>query len=293
MSSESGLRIMHNVSAMYAHRQLSLTNFRINGSMEKLSSGYRINRAADDAAGLAISEKLRTQINGLDQASRNIQDGISLIQTAESGLEELHDILQRMRTLAVQASNDTLVDSDRAFIQLEISQLLSEIDRMQTGVQFNTKYLLRGDYITPAALGGPGSLVFHVGANMNQIFAVQISSFSTTGLSINVLGDGTTPFTVASRIQAESAIGLLSDAINEVSRQRAVLGAVQNRLEHTYNFVLIEKENLQTAESRIRDVDLAAEMVNFTKEQILMQAGQSMLSQANVQPGTVLSMLQQ
>jgi len=282
---------MHNVSAMYAHRQLSLTNLRINSSLEKLSSGYRINRAADDAAGLAISEKLRTQIYGLDQASRNIQDSISLIQTAESGLEELHSILQRMRILAVQSANDTLIDSDRNFIQLEITQLLCEIDRMQTGVQFNTKYLLSGDYITPPTAGGPGSLIFHVGANMNQTFSVQISSFSTTGLNIDTLSDGITPFTVGTRENAESAIGLLSSAINEISRQRAVLGAVQNRLEHTYNFVLIEKENLQTAESRIRDVDLASEMVNFTKEQILMQAGQSMLSQANVQPGTVLSML--
>ncbi|HPN29858.1 MAG TPA: flagellin [bacterium] len=298
MSMESGLRIQHNVSAMYAHRQLTLTNFRINNSMEKLSSGYRINRAADDAAGLAISEKLRTQINGLDQASRNIQDSISLIQTAESGLEELHSILQRMRTLAVQSSNDTLIDSDRAFIQLEITQLLCEIDRMQTGVQFNTKLLLTGVYGNPASVdpstgaSGPASLIFHVGANMNQTFSVTISSFSTTGMNIDTLGDGTTGFTVATRAQAESAIGLLSAAINQISEQRAQLGAVQNRLEHTFNFVLIAKENLQSAESRIRDVDLAAEMVTFTKEQIMMQAGQAMLSQANLRPQNVLQMLQ-
>jgi len=288
---ESGLRIQHNVSAMYAHRQLSLTNSRINNSMEKLSSGYRINRASDDAAGLAISEKLRTQINGLDQASRNIQDSISMIQTAEAGLEELHSILQRMRVLAVQASNDTLIDSDRAFIQLEITQLLQEIDRMTTGVEFNTKKLLRGDYITPAAAGGPGSLIFHVGANKNQVFSVQISSFSTTGLNINHLFAGSAS-SVETRAKAESAIGLLSAAINEVSRQRSVLGAVQNRLEHTYNFVLIQKENMQSAESRIRDVDFAAEMVNFTKEQILMQSGQAMLTQANMRPQSVLQMLQ-
>ncbi|MBP7653545.1 flagellin [Candidatus Dependentiae bacterium] len=289
---ESGLRIMHNVSAMYSHRQLTLTNFRINSSLEKLSSGYRINRAADDAAGLAISEKLRTQIYGLDQASRNIQDGISLIQTAESALEEIHSILQRMRTLAVQSSNDTLIDSDRNFIQLEITQLLCEIDRMQTGVQFNTKYLLNGSYGIVGNIGDPGSLVFHVGANINQTFSVHITSFSTTGMNIDTLTDGTTGFTVATRTQAESAIGLLSAAINQVSLQRAQLGAIQNRLEHTYNFVLIAKENLQTAESRIRDVDLAAEMVNFTKEQILMQAGQAMLTQANMRPQSVLQMLQ-
>ncbi|MBP7653488.1 flagellin [Candidatus Dependentiae bacterium] len=288
---ESGLRIQHNVSAMYAHRQLTLTNFRINSSLEKLSSGYRINRAADDAAGLAISEKLRTQINGLDQASRNIQDGISLIQTAESGLEELHSILQRMRVLAVQSANDTLIDSDREFIQLEITQLLCEIDRMQTGVQFNTKYLLNGSYGIDRATGNPGSLVFHVGANINQTYSVHISSFSTTGMNIDTLGDGTTAFTVATRAEAESAIALLSSAINQISEQRAQLGAIQNRLEHTYNFVLIAKENLQSAESRIRDVDLAAEMVNFTKEQILMQAGQAMLTQANLRPQSVLQML--
>ncbi|HPN31411.1 MAG TPA: flagellin [bacterium] len=297
MGMESGLRIMHNVSAMYAHRQLSLTNFRINNSMEKLSSGYRINRAADDAAGLAISEKLRTQINGLDQASRNIQDSISLIQTAESGLEELHSILQRMRTLAVQSSNDTLIDSDRAFIQLEITQLLSEIDRMQTGVQFNTKLLLTGVYGVPTSVDpstgqpGPASLIFHVGANMNQTFSATIGSFSTTGMGINTLAKGLGS-SVETRAKAESAIGLLSAAINQVSEQRAKLGAIQNRLEHTYNFVLIAKENLQTAESRIRDVDLAAEMVNFTKEQIMMQAGQAMLSQANMRPQNVLQMLQ-
>ncbi len=291
MSMESGLRIQHNVSAMYAHRQLTLTNFRINSSLEKLSSGYRINRAADDAAGLAISEKLRTQINGLDQASRNIQDGISLIQTAESGLEELHSILQRMRVLAVQSANDTLIDSDREFIQLEITQLLCEIDRMQTGVQFNTKYLLNGSYGIDRATGNPGSLVFHVGANINQTYSVHISSFSTTGMNIDTLGDGTTAFTVATRAEAESAIALLSSAINQISEQRAQLGAIQNRLEHTYNFVLIAKENLQSAESRIRDVDLAAEMVNFTKEQILMQAGQAMLTQANLRPQSVLQML--
>jgi len=294
---ESGLRIMHNVSALYAHRQLSLTNARINNSMEKLSSGFRINRAADDAAGLAISEKLRTQVNGLDQASRNIQDSISMIQTAESGLEELHSILQRMRVLAVQASNDTLIDSDRAFIQLEITQLLCEIDRMQTGVVFNTKRLLTGVYGSPTSIdpstgqSGPASLIFHVGANKGQTFSVTISSFSTTGMNIHLLGAGQGS-SVETRAKAESAIGLLSLAINQISQQRAVLGAMQNRLEHTYNFVLIQKENLQAAESRIRDVDFAAEMTNYTKEQILMQAGQAMLSQANMRPQTVLQMLQ-
>jgi len=291
MGLESGLRIMNNVSAWNSHRHLTNTNFRINNSLEKLSSGYRINRAADDAAGLAVSEKFRTQIYGLDQAQRNVQDAISMIQTAEGGLEELHNILQRMRILAVQASNDTLTNSDRVLIQLEITQLLCEIDRMQTNVQFNTKNLLTGAYNTPPALGGPGSLVFHVGANINQTFSVTISSFSTTGMKINKLGDNTTAFNLTTRGAAESCIQLLSNAINQISEQRARLGAVQNRLEHTYNFIGIAKENQQSAESRIRDVDLAAEMVTFTKEQILMQAGQAMLTQANMRPQTVLQML--
>jgi len=291
MSLGSSLRIVHNITAMNAHRNLTNTNFRLNNSLEKLSSGYRINRAADDAAGLAVSEKFRTQIYGLDQAQRNTQDAISMIQTAEAGLEELHNILQRMRILAVQASNDTLTDSDRVLIQLEITQLLCEIDRMQTNVQFNTKNLLTGAYATPPALGGSGSLVFHVGANMNQTFSVVIASFSTTGMNIDTLGDGTTAFNLTTRNAAESCIQLLSNAINQISAQRAQLGAVQNRLEHTYNFIGISKENQQMSESRIRDVDLAAEMVDFTKEQILMQAGQAMLTQANMLPSTVLQML--
>jgi flagellin len=288
MGMESGLRIMNNISAVYGHRQLQLSNLRINSSMEKLSSGYRINHAADDAAGLAISEKFRTQIYGLDQAGRNTQDGISLIQTAEAGLEELHSILQRMRVLAVQAANDTLTASDRGQIQLEIDQLLSEIDRMMTTVQFNTKNLLTGEFTTG---GTSGSLVFHVGANMNQTFSVTIQTCSTAGLSINTISS-TGAQALITRAGAESAIQLLSNAINSVSSQRAVLGAVQNRLEHTHNFILISKENQQAAESRIRDVDIAAEMVNYTKEQIIMQAAQAMLTQANMRPQSVLQMLQ-
>jgi len=287
MSLESGLRIINNVSAWNAHRNLTNTNIRINKSMEKLSSGYRINRAGDDAAGLAVSEKFRTQIYGLDQAQRNAQDAISMIQTAEAGLHELHSILQRMRVLAVQASNDTLTDSDRSLIQLEITQLLCEIDRMQTCVQFNTKELLTGTYTTG---GSVGSLVFQVGANKTQTFSVQIGIFSTTAMGINVLATGQGS-ALTTRNGAESAIGLLTSAIDRISRQRAELGAIQNRLEHTYNFIGISKENQQAAESRIRDVDFAAEMVNYTKEQILMQASQAMLTQANMRPQIVLQML--
>ncbi len=284
----AGLRIMTNLQAIYTHRQMSLTNFRINRSMEKLSSGYRINHAADDAAGLAVSEKFRTQIKGLEQSGKNTQDAISMIQTAEGGLEELHNMLHRMRVLSIQASNETLTTSDRALIQLEIDQLLSEIDRMQTSVEFNTKPLLTGAYFDTNGTN-LGSLVFHVGANYNQTISVRIQSFSTTGLNINSMGTGSGS-ALTSTGGANSAIELLSAAINTVSSQRAVLGAFQNRLEHTYNFVNITRENQIAAESRIRDVDMAAEMVTFTKDQILSQAGQAMLVQANMKPQSVLQL---
>jgi flagellin len=287
-----GMRIMTNLPAIYSHRQLSITNARINSSMEKLSTGLRINKAADDAAGLAVSEKFRTQIRGLEQAAKNTQDGISMVQTAEGGLEELNNMLHRMRVLSIQAANDTLTTSDRALIQIEIDQLLAEIDRMQTSVEFNTKQLLTGVYTT----GGVdeagidrGSVAFHVGANKDQVLSVQIRSFSTTALGINVMGTGSGS-ALTSIAGANSSIQLLSNAINNVSSQRAVLGAFQNRLEHTYNFINISRENQIASESRIRDTDMAAEMVNFTKDQILAQAGQAMLVQANLKPQSVLQL---
>lgn len=271
-------RIQTNLPALFAHRQVNLTNSAMEKSLEKLSSGYRINHAADDAAGLAISEKLRTQSNGLEQASRNIQDGISLIQTAEGGMEELHLILQRMRTLAIQSANDTNTASDRQLIQVEVNQLLSEISRMQTTVVFNGKQLLTGAYQS-----GTGDIALHVGAGANQTLNINIGSMSTTGLGINAVS-------VATQAGAETAITSLSDAINSVSSDRATLGAIQNRLEHTYNFVRVAQENMQASESRIRDVDMAAEMVNYTKGQILSQAGMAMLSQANLSSRNVLSL---
>ena len=282
----SGMRIITNLDAIYAQRQMNITNSRIEKSMEKLSSGYRINHAADDAAGLAVSEKFRTQINGLEQAGKNVQDGISMIQTAEGGLEELQTMLHRMRVLGLQAANETLTTSDRALIQLEVDQLLSEINRMQTSVNFNTKLLLNGTYALP---GATGSLVFHVGANYNQTISVQIQSFSTTGLNIASLATSK-GCALTSRAGANSAVALLSTAINKVSSQRAVLGAFQNRLEHTYSFINISRENQIASESRIRDTDMAAAMVNFTKDQILSQAGQAMLTQANLKPQNVLQL---
>jgi len=272
--------VQHNLSATFASHQLNITNDRLQKSLEKLSSGYRINHAADDAAGLAISEKLRTQVSGLEQAARNVQDGISLIQTAEGGMEELHLILQRMRTLAIQSANDTNTASDRALIQVEVSQLLSEINRMQTTVVFNTKQLLTGSYAT-----GVGSVALHAGANASQVLAVHIGSMSTTGLGINGLN-------IATQTGSESAITLLSNAINTVSRNRAELGAVQNRLEHTYNFVNTAMENMEASESRIRDVDMASEMTDYTAAQILQQAGTAMLSQANSKASNVLTLFQ-
>jgi len=274
-----GMRIMNNVQAQYAHRQLTLTNLRLNKSMEKLSSGYRINHASDDAAGLAISEKLRTQVKGLDQAKRNIQDGISLLQTAEGGLGEVHSILQRMRVLAVQSSNDTLTTSDRQLIQTEVNQLLSEIDRMTTSVSYNTIQLFAG--------AGTGTISIHAGADANQSLKITAlsTSITTTNLSISNLS-------ITSVTAAESAITSLTAAINSVSQTRSNIGASQNRLEHTYNFAGISMENQTAAESRIRDVDFASEMINFTKNQILAQAGNSMLSQANMRPQSVLQLLQ-
>lgn len=271
-------RIQTNLPALFAHRQVNLTNMAMESSLEKLSSGYRINSASDDAAGLAISEKLRTQVTGLEQAARNVQDGVSLIQTAEGGMEELHLILQRMRTLSIQSANDTNTASDRAMIQVEVTQLLAEINRMQSTVVFNSKKLLDGSYKS-----GTGNIVIHSGADANQTITLNIDGMNTTSLGINAVSVTTQPL-------SETAITALSTAINTVSTNRANLGAVQNRLEHTYNFIKVAQENMAASESRIRDVDMAAEMVNYTKSQILSQAGMAMLSQANLSSRNVLAL---
>lgn len=311
-----GFRIRTNIPAMFAQRQLSITNMAINKNLERLSSGYRINRAADDAAGLAISEKLRTQVNGLTQARLNVQDAISVIQTAEGGIIEISDMLQRLRTLAIQAANDILTTSDRRLIQLEFNQILHEIDRMVSTVEFNTKQLLTGNYWTG---GHPGSLVFHVGANSNQILSVQIPSLSTASLGTtlgsnaggtklsSLIVDSTTGYSNASamltigsqrgagimtRSAAETAIGVITSALNTISDVRATLGAFQNRMERTFNFLGTAKENMAASESRIRDVDIAEEIVSFTKNQILVQTGTAILAQANVAPQSVLQLLQ-
>jgi flagellin len=270
------LRIQNNVEAFNAHRQLQSTSTAMSKSMERLSSGYRINRAADDAAGLAISEKLRAQIGGVDQAQRNAQDAVSLVQTAEGALNEVHSMLQRVRDLAVQYNNGTLATADKAAITAEVAQLCSEISKIGNDTKFNGI----------ALLSGKTAITFQTGAEDNQ-------TISLSGVAL--FGSGST-FSVNSGVFSFSATGTVTlasidEAIANVSAVRGDLGATQNRLEHTLNNLATYQENLTSSESRIRDVDMADEMVNFTKLQILQQAGTSMLAQANQAPQSVLSLL--
>ena len=283
------MRINHNLMAMNAHRQLKINSSSQEKSLEELSSGYRINRAGDDAAGLAISEKMRAQIRGLTQASRNAQDGISLIQTAEGALTETHAILQRMRELVVQASNDTNVSVDRAQISKELSQLSGEINRIANNTEFNTKKLLDG------TLSGTGkAAVFQIGANSMQVISLNIGkmdagALASTGKAFTSIADIIGSTGTAASIS--KFISAFDKAINKVSEERAKLGSVQNRLEHTINNLDVSAENLQASESRIRDVDMAQEMMMFTKNNILNQAATAMLAQANLAPQSVLQLL--
>jgi flagellin len=263
------LRINSNVEAFNAHRQLVGTSQKLQKSMERLSSGLRINRAADDAAGLAISERLRAESTGLDQAQRNAQDAVSMVQTGEGALNEVHAMLQRVRELAVQYKNGSLSSSDQTAIQSEVNELSSEIERIGSTADFNGIKLLNSSTTT---------ITFQVGANDGDSIAVSTISL---GASIGVSFD----------LSSATSISAVDAAINAVSTQRASFGAVQNRLEHTLNNLASYQENLMASESRIRDVDMASEMVEFTKDQILQQAGTSMLAQANQAPQTVLSLL--
>lgn len=267
--------INNNIPALNTHRQMGINQNAMQKSMEKLSSGLRINRAGDDAAGLAISEKMRGQIRGLDQASRNAQDGISLIQTAEGALDETHNILQRIRELSVQSSTDTNTDADRVELQKEVTALLAEVDRIADNTEFNTQKLLNGEY---------EEKVFHIGANEGQVLEVSIGDMTSTALSIDAID-------ISDQTGANTAIGALDAAIESVSSQRADLGALQNRLEHTISNLDNSSENLSAAESRIRDVDMAKEMMEMTRANILSQASQSMLAQANNTPQSVLQLL--
>ncbi|MFA8439417.1 flagellin [Pueribacillus sp. YX66] len=268
--------INHNISALNAHRQLGVNNNAVAKSLEKLSSGMRINRAGDDAAGLAISEKMRGQIRGLEMASKNAQDGISLIQTAEGALNETHAILQRMRELAVQAANDTNEDTvDRAALQAEVVALIEEIDGITERTEFNTQTLLDGTFT---------GKIFHIGANKDQNLTVSIDNMDAESLGVGTVSIGT-------QADANNAIETINDALNTVSTQRSALGAIQNRLEHTINNLGASAENLTAAESRIRDTDMAKEMMEFTKNNILTQAAQAMLAQAQQVPQGVLQLL--
>ncbi|GIN85250.1 flagellin [Heyndrickxia sporothermodurans] len=268
--------INHNIAALNTHRQLSIGTASAQKNMEKLSSGMRINRAGDDAAGLAISEKMRAQVRGLDQASRNAQDGISLIQTAEGALNETHSILQRMRELAVQASNDTNDDTnDRAAIKTEVEQLEKELTRINNDTTFNGKKVF----------GSGTSFNIHIGADSNSE-QLSIESEKVDAATLKVSGISASVAT-----GSKDAIDTVNSAINQVSTFRAKLGAWQNRLEHTINNLNNTSENISAAESRIRDVDMAKEMMDFTKNNILTQASQAMLAQANQQPQGVLQLL--
>ncbi len=263
------LRINTNVEALQAHTQLSKTSDNLAKSMERLSSGSRINRAADDVAGLGISEKMRSQIRGLAQAQRNIQDGVSMVQTAEGNLDEVHSMLQRVRELAVQYKNGSLSTSDQAAIQTEVNQLASEIERIGGSANFNGIKLL----------SSTSSVSFQVGAN------------DSDQVSVSLISLGSTVGTAAFSLGGTSVLSSIDAAIGSVSATRATFGAVQNRLEHAMAVQAVYQENLVSAESRIRDVDMASEMANLTKTQILQQAGTAMLAQANSAPQSVLSLL--
>jgi flagellin len=329
------MRINHNVAAISASRLLSLTNTRIEKNIEKLSSGLRINRAADDAAGLGISERMRTQVSALNQSSRNAQDAISLVQVAEGALQEMQSMLRRMRDLAIQSANETLTTADRKQIQIEVSQLVGEINRIAETTQFNTKNVLTGafnrfaivnagsDLVNPTRqqkygvtrFGGTrpvtgGSMLIHIGPNANQVMTISIGNMLASALGIqlspvlqegqggrtaslqgvtNVGGFNAISMTLS--FQAEASLSRIISAIDMVSSQRSQLGAFQNRLEHAMRNLEIQAENNQAAESRIRDVDIAAEVTEFSRNQILAQSGTAMLAQANVMPQTVLALL--
>ena len=273
--------VQHNLSAANTNRQLGITTSGLQKSTEKLSSGYKINRAADDAAGLSISEKMRNQIRGLNKASDNAQDGISLVQTAEGALNEVHSMLQRMSELSVQAANGTNDATDRSSINDEVQQLKTEIERVGSTTQFNKMNILDGTFSTGA------NKLLQVGANANQTIKIDIDALkSVVGSSLKA------DLKTATATNAQSAIGVVQNSIEKLSKLRSKLGAVQNRLEHTVANLDNISENTQSSESRIRDTDMAEEMVQYSKNNILQQAGQSMLAQANQANQGVLSLLQ-
>ena len=283
--------INHNMSAMYSNRTLGITNENIKRDMERLSSGERITRAGDDASGLAVSEKMRSQIRGLNQASRNASDGISFIQTTEGYLQETTDILQRIRELAIQSSNGIYSSEDRMQIQVEISALVSEVDRVASSAQFNGMNMLTGRFAQSTGENVvTASMWFHIGANMDQRMQVFIGTMSASSLGLRELGTEE-KLSLATPEDANRAIGTIDEGLKKINKQRADLGAYQNRLEMSVKGLDIGAENLQASESRIRDTDMASQMVEFTKNSVLQQAGTAMLAQANSQSQNVLSLL--
>ena len=284
--------INHNMSAMFANRSLGVTNVSLQKDMEKLSSGEKINRAGDDASGLAVSEKMRSQIRGLNRASRNAADGISFIKTTEGYLQETTDIIQRIRELAVQSSNGIYTDEDRMQIQVEVSALVAEVDRIASHAQFNGMNMLTGRFAKETGENSvTASMWLHIGANMDQRTQVFIGTMTASALGVRELGTEEI-MTIATPEDANRAIGTLDEALKKINKQRADLGAYQNRLEYAVKGLDVAAENTQASESRIRDTDMASQMVQFTKNQILTQAGTAMLAQANSQSQTVLSLLQ-
>lgn len=279
--------INHNMSAINANRSLKFTHWDVNKSMEKLSSGLRINKAGDDASGLAVSEKMRTQIQGLRQAERNTEDGMSFVQTAEGYLDQTAQIIQRMRVLAIQSSNGIYQAGDRQLIQVEVSALIDEVDRIASQAEFNRFKVLTGEFsrVNPQA-----SMWFHMGANQNQRERLFIGTMTAQSFQMKD-GAGNISLSLSSPAGANNAIGVLDVALQKLSKQRADLGAYYNRLELTAKGLMNAFENTQAAESRIRDADMAEVMVDFTKNQVLVQTGTSMLAQANLQSQSVLRLL--
>ena len=274
-----GLRIYNNVEAQNAHRQLANTNTKLSHTMERLSSGLRINRAADDAAGLAVSEEMRTQIRGMNVASRNALDGVSLVQVADGALGGVNDMLQRMRDLAVQAANGTLTDLQRNNLDQEVQSITAEIARVASDTEFNGIKILSGSVATAA-----NAVTLQVGANGSQSIAFTIATMTASDLGISGIA-------VSTASSATAAIASIDAAIRTVNSQRANMGAIQNRLEQTISRLELTSENLQAAESRIRDADMASEMIDLTKSQILQQSGTAMLAQANQAPQSILQLL--
>ena len=279
------MRINHNMSAIFANRQLQNVANRMDKTIEKLASGQAINRAGDDASGLAVSEKMRTQISGLIQAEKNAQNGLSFIQVAEGSFQQINDILQRVRVLSVQSANGIYSNSDRTQIQVEVSQLIDEIDRISTSAEFNRMNMLSGRYARGSTTG---SMFFHVGPNQNQRIRAFIGTINAQALNLKTAEVKRSISTVG---EANAMIGIVDSALEKLNRQRADLGAYYNRMENTIKSLSMSYENMMAADSRIRDADMAQQMVNFTRDQILVQTGAVMLAQANFKPQMVMKLL--